>query len=1005
MRLRVLILLLPQLLPSPAQGAPATALPGYFSHTWETEDGLPQNAVSAITQTRDGYLWLGTYNGLARFDGVRFVVFNAGNTPKMRSSRVTSLYEDPGGTLWIGHESGELTRMTGGNFESVETSSSSNAGKILGIGTDGAGDVWFMSQRGLLGRLKDALVLSPPSGGASGSLGFARNSAGAIWVLREGQVSVLQNNSLVALNFDAPTAGGYVQGVCASRDRGFWVIRDGRVRKWRGGDWIIDWGPAPWGVAPTTAFMESQGGILAAGTSEQGLFLMFPKGGTLHFSRTNGLPHDWVRCLSEDREGNLWVGAGSGGLTALRAGKVATLDSPDHWQGRAILSVTAARDGAMWVATEGAGVYRFHENQWTHFGESAGVSNRFVWSLAEDAQGRMWAGSWGGGLFVQDRDRFAPAPGLETVMAPMPALLHAADGELWIGTGDGLLRYERGQASWFGRDEVLEKPDVRAVLKDRQGVVWFGMLGGGLGQLKNGSVRQFRKSDGLASDYVQALQLDAAGTLWIGTFGSGLCRLKQGRFANVNETHGLANNVICHIADDGQGYFWISSFGGIMRVSQAELNQCADGTLNKLRCLTYGTGDGMPTLECSGGSQPAGCRSPDGRLWFATTKGLVMVSPEEIKTNQLPPPVVIEEMRVDNRRINLSSEDTAPTIIPPGRHRFEFDYTGLSFVAPLKVRFQHRLEGYDSEWFDAGANRSANYGYVPPGHYTFRVIACNNDGLWNEQGAMLEFTVLPFFWQTLWFRALAGIGIVALASGAVWFDTRRRMRRKLERLERQRAIERERTRIAKDIHDDLGASLTRITLLSQTARADLQDPAQAASDLDRIYGTARELTRAMDEIVWAVNPQHDTLDSLASYLGKFAQDYVGAAGLRCRLDVPMQLPAWPLTAEVRHNLFLAFKEALHNVVKHAAASEVRISLAPETDAFTLIVEDNGRGFAANAPAGHSQPASDRFAHGNGLANMQRRLAEIGGRCEIQSVSGQGTKLTFFAKVATRSTQP
>jgi signal transduction histidine kinase len=303
----------------------------------------------------------------------------------------------------------------------------------------------------------------------------------------------------------------------------------------------------------------------------------------------------------------------------------------------------------------------------------------------------------------------------------------------------------------------------------------------------------------------------------------------------------------------------------------------------------------------------------------------------------------------------------------------------------------------EPEW-NEGAKRSANYVYVPPGPYTFHVIACNSDGEWNNTGAQIAFVVQPYLWQRMWFRVLIGLIAACLLAGVVALIARRRLRWKLERLERQRAIERERSRIAQDIHDNLGASLTRISLLSQSAYSELDNPQHTATQLDRIYSTARELTRAMDEIVWAVNPQHDTLDSLASYLGKFAQDFLGPINIRCRLDVPVHLPPWPLTAEVRHNVFLAFKEALHNVVKHAAASEVLVSLTTQTRAFILAVRDNGKGFSPKAPPAQTD-SSDRFEHGNGLNNMHKRLEQIGGQFTIESALGRGTEVRFTVPVA------
>jgi signal transduction histidine kinase len=368
-----------------------------------------------------------------------------------------------------------------------------------------------------------------------------------------------------------------------------------------------------------------------------------------------------------------------------------------------------------------------------------------------------------------------------------------------------------------------------------------------------------------------------------------------------------------------------------------------------------------------------------------------------VETNPLPPPVQIEAMRVGDQPVTNLMEGGLIKV-PPGRHRFEFQYTGLSFVDPEKVQFKYRLHGFETDWVEAGTKRTVNYNYIPPGYYAFQVIACNNDGVWNQTGASIAFRVLPYFWQTLWFRILAWVLIVAVSGGLVSLETRRQMRRKLERLEWQRAVEHERARIAHDIHDDLGAHLTRISMLSESARAELENPERATAGLNQIYDTARDLTRAMDEIVWAVNPRYDTLEGLASYLEKFAQDLLAAADIRCRLDLPMEFPAWRLTADVRHNLFLAFKEALHNVVKHSAASETYIRLAAGATSFELVVEDNGRGFTRGAGERASSGDSDRLLSGNGLENMLRRLMEIHGSFDIQSTPGQGTKVTFTVPI-------
>jgi signal transduction histidine kinase/ligand-binding sensor domain-containing protein len=972
-------------------GEKSVANPHFVTRFWSRENGLAENKVSAVLQSQDGYLWVGTYNGLARFDGVRFMNFDSGNTPEMADSVVTSLFEDKEGALWIGHETGEVTLFDHGKFRPAETAARWARKKILGIGADEEGDIWFCNEDGLLARARDGTVLSPESGWRTNLVEFTRSSRGAIWINRAGRVSRLQRGTLAPLDFTAGDTNTSVEAVGASGDGGVWVLADDRLRKWKAG-WTEDLGATPAGEAPFIKLVECAKGTLLGATSDQGLFLIFPDRKCLQFSRSTGFTADWVMDAQQDREGNIWAGTGGGGLAMIRESNIETPVPPDAWQGRAVLSVGFDRDAALWVGTEGAGLYRFQNGIWTNFNSTAGLGNVYIWSLAQDISGDLWAGSWSGGLFVRRGDHFENAPGLEHFLTPMPALCASRDGGLWIGTTEGLLRYEHGRKTWFGQDAGPARRDVRCILEDHLGDVWFGTAGEGLFQLKNGALEQFGRKDGLSSDFIRCLREDGTNGLWIGTSG-GLVRLRENRFSVICEQQGLPHNVICDIEDDGHGYFWMSSYSGIFQVSQSELRQCADGKIPAVHCLSLSAGDGLPSLEATG----AGCRSADGKLWFPTCRGLVAIDPQGARTNMLVPPVIIEGVFVDNQRLaNLSGD--LPVQIPPGNHRFQFEYTGLSFAAPEKVRFRYRLDPLNPDWTDAGGRRMADFPYIPPGDYTFRVMACNNDGVWNEEGASLAVTVLPHFWQTAWFRVSGALMTILAASAVAWFETRRRMRRKLEILERQRAVERERTRIAKDIHDDLGASLTRINLLSQSTRRSLDNHPQTERNLDQICTTARQLTRSMDEIVWAVDPQHDTLESLAGYLAKLIHEVLRDSGIRCRLDFPLQLPEWPLTAEMRHNLFLAFKEALHNIVKHSGASEVQVAFVSEAAAFTLKVADNGCGFDAAAASEPALVNGELVPRRNGLINMRQRLEEIGGSCEIQSERGGGTQVVFFLPV-------
>lgn len=979
--------------------AAAVVRSDFVTHSWGTAQGMPQSAVTTILQTSDGYLWVGTYNGLARFDGVRFTVFDNFNTPELRDCSVTCLFEDNDRVLWIGHSNGELTRLQNGRFQAVELKKPFGEGGLRGLGADQSGDLWVCSDDCQLERVRDGLLLTAQRGPLTRQSQFVRSDTGAIWVDYDGCLSCLTNGQLVVVS--PVSASASCSGLGPSSDGGFWAVWGGALHKWTNGVWSDSLGPVPSGGMAFDRMLESKNGWLVAATSENGFFLFQPGKGEegIQFCRTNAFSSDWITALCEDFEGDLWVGTGGAGLQVVRRAKVRTVSPPDDWQGRAVLSVSPSHDGGLWIGSEGAGLYRFCEGKWQNYGTSAGLRSLYVWSAVEDSHSDLWVGTWGEGLFRGSNGNFVPAPGLSGALPPMTAILCALQGGLWVGTQAGLLRYQDSSPNWLGRRDRFGGGAVKAVLEDRDGALWYGTAGGGLGYLKDGAGRRFRQQDGLSSDYITCLHRDAGGVLWIGT-SAGLTRMKEGRFATLNREKGLPNDHIVHIEEDALGFLWMSSRGGIIRARRGDLESCADGQTARLYFQAYGLSDGMPTLECSDGSQPAGCKSADGMLWFATRKGLVTIDPMSVKLNLWRPPVVIESLSIDDHQITRLSDSTAPLRIPPGSHRLDFAFTGLSFAAPEKVRFAYSLEGLNDKWVQAGSRRTAEYSYLPPGSYVFKVIACNNDGLWNETGARFAFVIAPFFWQTLWFRILVIAGLAAFAGGISWFELRRRMRRKIEQLEQQRALDRERARIARDIHDDLGASLTRITMLSDSARNDLQNPSRAAAELDRIYLTARALTRAMDEIVWAVNPKHDTLDSLMSYLSKYAQDFVRAAGIRCHFDVPVDLPAWPVMAEVRHNLFLAAKECLNNVAKHAGASEVWIKLCLEPAGFTVTIHDNGRGFS---PDPETAPSPDRINQGNGLPNMRRRLLDVGGCCEIQSTPGEGT--TVKLKVILKSLSP
>lgn len=970
---------------------------------WTTERGLPQNSITALLQTRAGYIWASTYNGIAQFDGDRFRIFDSASVAGLPNSRITTLFEAANGDLWIGHDTGDVTRYAEGRFTPVPLASSWGRNAVHGIQADPAGDIWVLSLRGVAQRVRDGLIIEPPPELTEEPTvvpEFLLDRQGRLLVARNGYVAELTAVGCRRLEFADAGTRPYYPRVALARAGGLWLPGGNRVRRWDGLQWQDDLGPYPWGEAFVMNLLETTDGRLLVGTLDRGLFIYDRALGWMNLNRTNGLPHDWVRSLTEDREQNIWLGTG-GGLAVLRPRKVEMLNPPDDWLGRPVQSIVRARGGAVWAASEGAGVYRFADQVWTRYDASRGLSHLFAWSALEDVAGRIWVGTWGGGLFRLEGERFVRQPDLAAQGEPVTALLESPPGTLWIGTTSGLLRNQEGRLDRLATLGGAAAGDVRALAAGRDGEVWIGSQGSGLGRIHQGRLHTFTRAEGLPREYILSLYQDSDRALWIGTQDRGIARLRNGQFALISAEQGVPSNVIGGIQDDETGNLWFSTQRGIFRISKRDLNRCADSPDERLIALVLGKAEGMAMLTASSGFTPSSFRSPDGRLWFPTSRGIAVVNPGAVKTNQVPPSVWIEEVWVDGQRVAMR---TRPALarrfakeragrsfveLKPGRRQLEIHFTGISLTSPERVQFRYRLEGMDENWTESATRGPVNYSFLPPAEYTFRVIACNSDGLWNDAGDTLDIVVLPHLWQTWWFKTavvLAGFGLVG---GGVWLESRRRLHRKLERLARERELERERARIAQDIHDDLGASLTRIGMLSESAADDLDDRARAEASLGQIYATARDLTRAMDEIVWAVNPRHDTLESLTNYIARFAHDLLSAAQIRCRLNTPTRVPELVVRSEIRHNLFLAFKEALNNATKHSRATEVQVAIELHPGSFKLIVADNGIGL------GGQPNASDRVVSGYGLAGMRKRLSQIGGRLELLSESGRGVRVEFL----------
>jgi signal transduction histidine kinase len=569
-------------------------------------------------------------------------------------------------------------------------------------------------------------------------------------------------------------------------------------------------------------------------------------------------------------------------------------------------------------------------------------------------------------------------------------------GGLWLGTLTGLVRWNEQEWTPFTTRDGLSANDVWAIVDDAEGNLWIGTRGGGLNRFRDGKFTAFRKEDGLPSDNISSLYVDSDGVLWIAT-RSGLARLHAGKWSVYTTRDGLISNSLRYLIEDAQGYLWIGSNAGLMRVPKKALNDFARGAAAFIPCRTYGTQDGLPTSECTLGSQPGACRARDGKLWFPTIKGLVSVDPAKLNPNTNPPPVMIESVLIEGESQNTNRLRTTwpeAIVIPAGKERLEIHYTSLNLAAPEQARFKYRMEGHETDWTDAGNIRVVRYSKLPAGNFRFQVLASNEDGIWSETGSSLAFIVQPPFWQTWWFLSGAAVALLGTVVSVVHYLSTQKLQRQLASLKQQEALEKERARIARDIHDQLGANLTQVALLGELVESDKDTPEEVEVHARQICHTARETTRTLDEIVWTVNPSNDTLEGLITYICKHAQDYLAVAGVRYRLDVPAQLPEIAVLPEVRHNVFLASKEAVTNVVRHATASSVCVRLRLVSSSFTLEVEDNGRGVA-----GMDEKAVQSR---NGLRNMRKRMADIGGDFSIGPGTDGGTLVRLTAPLGNHS---
>jgi ligand-binding sensor domain-containing protein/signal transduction histidine kinase len=992
------------LLNTPSLGANSTAARGFvrgeepftFS-SWQREQGLPQNFVRALAQTRDGYLWVGTDDGVSRFDGVRFVSF--GLQEGFHGGPVQALLGDSRGALWIGSIGGGLGRWQGGVLRTFTVTDGLPSSTITALAEGKDGRLWIGTQAGLA--VWEQGKLKPPEGagelaGKSIAAIFA-GAQGTVWVAVEGTgIFFQQGHGFHQLR--EPQLDGLLRNPhCVLVDRAgrlwigagdaFLLCRD--AHGWHTYDI-----PRHFGGHYIGALAEEADGTVWAGSVSEGLF-HFKDGRLEAINAGSGLSDNLVEALLVDREGKLWVGT-HGGLNRIRLRTVVALSHNQGLGYGAVQALAEVGPGVVWAAKPSEGIYSWDGHRFRRL-MLAGLPRQDprVAALLAGPDGSCWVGG-AFGLLQFEQPRLAERTGPRTVLTNVNVSALACDGKdgVWAGTRDGKL-WHRQSGQW--QAQALSQPGhaITALVPSPDGTLWVGTEGDGLYQCQQGAPGHWEKCTNLPSAWVSTLYLDGQGTLWVGTAGGGLGRLQGRRMATVTTRDGLLDNSISQILEDDEGCLWLGGTRGIVRASKHDLDQLAAHRLAAIYPQVYGQAEGMLSEECSAGFFPAGLKTKAGLLWFSTLKGVVVLDPRHCVS--APPPIVaVEETWVDGVQVHPRA-GSDPLQVGPGKSRLEFRFTGLSFDAPERVRFRYRLEGLDSDWVDAGTRRTAFYGFVPPGAYRFQVMACNGDGVWSEADASLALRVVPYFWQTWWFLGAAGLGTVVAGAGCARLVEKRKHARRLKRLEQERALEQERTRIAQDLHDTMGAKLCRISFLSEHARRCADAPAGIRQELAAMSDDSREVLQSLDIIVWAVNPQNDTLEHLAIYVAQYAREYFNRTGIECELEVPASLPARPVSSQSRHHLFMAVREALTNILKHSGAGRAKLSMACRNGAFELTISDNGIGMDPASAQNGGGDAAAGFA--NGLANMRSRLTTVGGRFELESRPGHGTTLRFELPLA------
>ncbi len=954
---------------------------------WDTKAGLPQNTVQSIAQTRDGYIWFTTNDGLVRFDGVRFKIFKKSNTPEMRTNRLFQVMVDEQDRLWILPEDlKSVIKYESGRFKSFTAGKDFKAGDIREPFREG-GSMHFRAKGStyiyLDGRFQETSKDACPEL--------------KVWFSEEHQELIVEGKPYRTGASEKSNPSIVSKSITESQRFDRKAVRSVDLPS---GTWFL----CP--VGPWTVICRFKSSRLSVSRIALSFSAYVEKDrfGNLWFGDVDGkfgrIPPEEqiateienakadfeigpkgdynmpVRKLFLDREENFWIGTDVG-LRFLKPPPLVTvLSERSGLPSENIYAIAEDREGAVWF-----GVWKDHLARYFK-GKIDLYQQGIVSALQVDREGRLWSGSSLGAMYFSNgkwTQLFYKASASSTYA--ITAIVEGRDGAMWFGSNKELLKLSEGKETVFTNADGMPGNDITSLLESRSGAIWVG-TSGGLARIEGGRITSFTEKDGLSSGFVRALYEDEDGTLWIGTYDSGLIRYKDGRFVNIRNTDGLfGDGVFCILEDDG--WFWISNNQGIYRVRRDELNEFAEGRKSSVFSASYGQEDGLVNVEANGGKQPAGIKSRDGRLWFATAGGVAIIDPKEAYGEQKPPAVRIEEFAVDN---NPPMDAGKEIRIQPGQGNLEINYTAFDYNNATRIQFRYKLEGLDDDWTNAKSRRTAYLSHLPYGDYTLRVAAANRNGVWDESGATVRIIVVRPFYRTNWFYGLLMLSAVAIFATVYVLrirqlkrinDARTRFTRRL--IETQ---ENERQRIALELHDSIGQSLV---VIRNRALMGLRKPEDRESILDQMQEISDASAAALQEtreIAHNLHPYQIQHLGLTAALNSLFDSVESSSEIG--FDRNIQEIGEELEPDTAINIYRIAQESVNNIVKHSRAKTVSVDLVRSDDRLILTIADDGRGFDSTV----STP-------GLGLKGISERAEIIGGELNIASKVGKGTRLRLY----------